>query len=79
VIFARSYTSALGGVPMGSRKARDVAIVIPNRIGRGGHPFRMAKLPMTGMKTAADAVFDFTFDIDIIILTIIATTISCRN
>jgi hypothetical protein len=27
---------------MGSRKARDVAIVIPNRIGRGGHPFRMA-------------------------------------
>jgi hypothetical protein len=61
---------------MGSRKAKDVAIVIPNRIGRGGHPFIMAILPMTGMKTAAAAVFDFTFDIDIIIPTITATTIS---
>lgn len=60
---------------MGSRKAKDVATVIPNRIGRDGHPFRMAILPMTGMKTAAAAVFDFTFDIVIIILTIITTTI----
>ena len=65
-----SKTSALGGVPIGRRNARELDNVIPARNGSGGQLFNAAMLATTGMNIAAVAVFDIVLPIIIVIETI---------
>jgi hypothetical protein len=65
----------LGGVPIGSRNARELDKVIPARIGNGGQSFNAAMLATIGIKIAAVAVLDIVLPMIIVIETIRITII----